>query len=93
MQGSAVTLKLWWWSDSRRLDVMRVRAAVVERLKAALADAGIDLPYDTVVQLWHDQTETWDGVRGRQREGWPKPPDGPQPLPARDAPRDRRGAE
>ncbi|MGE4221456.1 MAG: mechanosensitive ion channel family protein [Alphaproteobacteria bacterium] len=85
LAGSAVTLKVWWWSDSRRLDVMRVRAAVVERLKAAFGAAGIDLPFETVVQLWHDQTEEWDGVRGRQREGWPKPPDSAAvPRPARE---------
>ena len=32
---------------------------------------GIDLPYPTRQILFHDQTETTDGDRRRQREGWP----------------------
>ncbi len=42
----------------------------------ALAAAGIDLPLPTRVVLFHDQTEDADGVRGRQREGWPVEPTG-----------------
>lgn len=32
---------------------------------------GIDLPFDTRMVLFHDQTEEADGDRRRQREGWP----------------------
>lgn len=32
---------------------------------------GIDLPFETRVVLFHDQTEETDGDRRRQREGWP----------------------
>ena len=33
------------------------------------------MPFETVVQLFHDQTEETDGARGDQREGWPKTPE------------------
>jgi small-conductance mechanosensitive channel len=80
---SWVTLKIWWWTHSRRVDVVLIRARVIETLKHALDDAGIDMPFPTAVQLWHDQTEAVDGVRGRQREGWPRQPGCVPPLPAR----------
>ncbi|WP_312745748.1 hypothetical protein [Candidatus Nitrospira neomarina] len=38
--------------------------------------AGIDMPYETQVQLFHDQTESMDGDRATQRQGWPAPKDG-----------------
>lgn len=33
--------------------------------------AGIDLPFPTQQILFHDQTESTDGDRANQREGWP----------------------
>lgn len=80
---SQVTLKIWWWTRSAQIDVMETRARVIAAVKAALDAAGIDMPYETVVQLWHDQTEETDGVRGRQREGWPPPRNAAPPRPAR----------
>ncbi|MEO7854196.1 MAG: mechanosensitive ion channel family protein [Rubrivivax sp.] len=78
LSASWVTIRARWWTDSRRSDVVRVRAQVLEAIKNGLDEAGIDMPYDTQVQLFHDQTEDHDGVRGEQREGWPsggkKPP-------------------
>ena len=77
LAASWVTIRARWWTDSRRIDVVTVRAHVLEAIKNALDEAGIDMPFDTQVQLFHDQTEADDGVRGRQREGWPaggKPP-------------------
>ncbi len=34
------------------------------------------MPYDTQVQLFHDQTEAGEGDRSQQREGWPAPKEG-----------------
>lgn len=76
LAASWVTIRARWWTDSRRADVVRVRAAVVESIKGALDDAGIDMPYETQVQLFHDQTEADDGDRQSQREGWPAPESG-----------------
>jgi small conductance mechanosensitive channel len=45
---------------------------VLTAIKYALDKHGIDMPYNTQVILHHDQTEELDGVRGKQREGWPK---------------------
>jgi hypothetical protein len=49
-------------------------AGSVEGDRSRADGAGIDIPFQTVVQLWHDQTEEIDGIRGRQREGWPRQP-------------------
>jgi small conductance mechanosensitive channel len=70
---SSVDIKVRWWTDSRRSNVVTVRSRVVEALKTALSDAGIDLPFPTQTILFHDQTEEGDGDRARQREGWPAP--------------------
>ncbi len=80
---SSVLLRVRWWTHSIRTDVVHVRAAVLEAVKKALDKAGIDMPFETQVLLWHDQTEDLDGKRGKQREGWPTRPDGEQPRPAR----------
>ena len=76
LAASWVTIRVRWWTDVRRADVVRVRSDVIIALKKALDAAGIDMPYDTQVQLFHDQTEDVDGIRGAQREGWPKPREG-----------------
>jgi len=55
---------------------VHVKSRVIEAIKIALDKAGIDMPFETVVQLFHDQTDEKDGVRGAQREGWPKAADG-----------------
>ncbi len=76
LAASWVTIRVRWWTDSRPADVVRVRSGVVQAIKRGLDKAGIDLPYETQVQLFHDQTEADDGVRGAQREGWPAPKEG-----------------
>ena len=68
---SAVVLRPRWWTDSRRADVMHVHSEVVRAIKLGLDGAGIDMPFETHVHLFHDQTEEADGRRGEQREGWP----------------------
>jgi len=69
--GSSINLKLRWWTDPHIAEVVAVRGRVVESVRQALGDAGIDLPFPTRVVLLHDQTEETDGDRARQREGWP----------------------
>lgn len=83
IDSSQVTLRLWWWTASTQAEVLQTRGRVIAAVKNALEVAGIDMPFETVVQLWHDQTEETDGIRGRQREGWPPRPDGSQPRPVR----------
>ena len=76
LAASWVTIRARWWTDSRRADVVGVRAEVIEKVKAALDDAGVDMPFETQVHLFHDQTEADDGDRSSQREGWPTDDDG-----------------
>ncbi|MGE0315022.1 MAG: mechanosensitive ion channel family protein [Lautropia sp.] len=78
---SWVSLNLRWWTQSRRADVVHVRSAVIEAVKRALDAAGIDMPFETQVHLFHDQSEEVDGRRGQQREGWPRPRDREPPRP------------
>ncbi|MEM1086603.1 MAG: mechanosensitive ion channel family protein [Pseudomonadota bacterium] len=81
LAASWVTLRLRWWTDTRRADVVAVRSQIIEGIKKTLDDAGIDMPYDTVVNLFHDQTDEYDGIRGKQREGWPARSDNDRPKP------------
>lgn len=79
---SAVSLRLRWWTHSRRADVLDVQDRVVCAVKAALTRQGIDIPFPTRVILFHDQSEETDGDRRRQREGWPAgAADPPKPRP------------
>lgn len=71
LAASWVTLRARWWTDSSRADVVKVRAAIIEAFKHALDEADIDMPFETQVHLFHDQTEETDGDRTSQREGWP----------------------
>lgn len=79
LAASAVVLRVRYWTASQRIDVVHQRGKVVEAVKGALDDAGIDMPFDTQVLLLHDQTEETDGLRGAQREGWPKSANPPRP--------------
>jgi small-conductance mechanosensitive channel len=74
---SSVMLRLRWWiAPPRRFEVVHARDAVLTQVRAAVLGAGIDLPFPTRQVLLHDQTESGDGDRRRQREGWPARPDG-----------------
>ncbi|MEP6975896.1 MAG: mechanosensitive ion channel family protein [Spartobacteria bacterium] len=73
---SWVTIRARWWTQSRRADVVHVKGSVIKAMKDALDEARIDMPYETQVHLFHDQTEETEGERGRQREGWPAPKEG-----------------
>ena len=71
LAASWVTVRARWWTDSRRTNVAHVHSRVIMAMKNALDTAEIDMPFETQVHLFHDQTEADDGVRGAQREGWP----------------------
>ncbi len=79
--GSTVNLRARWWIvPPRRSDALDSRDQVLTAVKRGLAANGIDLPFPTRQILFHDQTETTDGDRSRQREGWPSGKgDVPQP--------------
>ncbi len=83
LDASWVTIRARWWTRPDRASVVAVTARVLPAIKSALQAAGIDLPFETTVQLFHDQTEELDGLRGRQREGWPAPRGEEPPRPAR----------
>ena len=84
----AVILRPRWWTDAHRSDVVKTRTQVVSAIKEALDANGIDMPYETQVHLFHDQTEVVDGRRGEQREGWPAGPNGERP-PSREESREK----
>ena len=81
LAASWVTLRARWWTNSKRGDVVKQRSQVVRAVKYALDKAAIDMPYDTRVHLFHDQTEETDGDRTHQREGWPSPVESESPKP------------
>jgi small-conductance mechanosensitive channel len=70
----------FWITPPRRRDAMDALDLAIERVKAGLVQAGVDLPYPTSQLLFHDQTEETDGDRARQREGWPAGPNPPPPA-------------
>ncbi len=71
LAGSSVNIRVRWWCESQRANVVRTHGEVIAAIKRDLSAAGIDLPFPTRVVLLHDQTEATDGIRTRQREGWP----------------------
>jgi small-conductance mechanosensitive channel len=81
LAASWVTIRARWWTDSQRGNVVANRSDILRAVKYALDEASIDMPYDTKVHLFHDQTEDMDGDRENQREGWPAPKDGDKPKP------------
>ena len=72
LAASWVTLRVRWWTDSQMASVLEIRSKVLRGIKESLDERGIDMPYDTQVHLFHDQTEDRDGKRKDQREGWPE---------------------
>ncbi|HKV08856.1 MAG TPA: mechanosensitive ion channel family protein [Thermoanaerobaculia bacterium] len=69
---SSVNLRARWWIEPpRRSDALDSQDGVLRAIKKTLSEHGIDLPFETQVLLFHDQTEDTDGNRKHQREGWP----------------------
>lgn len=81
LAGSSQNLRVRWWTDPTRANVVKTRDRVLETVSKRLAGAGIDLPFPTNVVLLHDQTEAIDGDRAKQREGWPAGDNPPKPRP------------
>jgi small-conductance mechanosensitive channel len=81
LDASTVNIKLRWWTASERASVVAVQGRVIQAVKKALTEAGIDIAFPTRVVLFHDQTESTDGDRRRQREGWPAGSNPPEPRP------------
>lgn len=74
----SVNLEVRFWIDPPvRKEAVETQDIVLEAIKNALPAAGFDLPFPTQQVLYHDQTETTDGNRSRQREGWPARQDNP----------------
>lgn len=76
---SSKNIRVRWWTEPARSDVVRVRGDVLQAVAEALSGAGMDLPFPTTQILFHDQTEEADGDRRRQREGWPAGANPPKP--------------
>lgn len=81
----ANVIRLRWWTASDQSTVRHTTGEVLQSVYQALDKAGIDMPYPTHVQLFHDQTDEHDGDRARQREGWPTTGDDPKPKRIADA--------
>ena len=64
-------IRLRWWTKSDRASQIHTFGEVLQAVYMRLDEEGIDMPYPTHVQLFHDQTEETDGDRAKQREGWP----------------------
>lgn len=75
LDDSYVTIRVRWWTDSTRTNVVHVQARVIQAIFEAARAHGIDLPFPTRVLLFHDQSEPADGDRTRQREGRPPAPE------------------
>jgi small-conductance mechanosensitive channel len=78
---SGVIVRVRWWTESRRNQVVAAQGQAVGAIRAALREAQVDLAFPTRMVLFHDQTEEADGDRIRQREGWPAGEDPPPPRP------------
>lgn len=79
LAASWITLRIRWWTEPLRSNVVVRRSEVLKQVAEALSEAGIDLPFETQVQLFHDQSEETDGDRTKQREGWPAGDAPPKP--------------
>lgn len=57
---SWVTIRVRWWTHSRRADVTRVHAEVIRAIKLTLDDAGIEMPSENLVCFLREQIEVED---------------------------------
>lgn len=53
---SALILRVRWWTDSRRAEVVGLQGQVLAAVKDKLLQNGVDLPYPTRTVLFHDQS-------------------------------------
>jgi small-conductance mechanosensitive channel len=75
LSASWVAIRVRWWTSNNGGNVVKNKSDIIKNIKKALDEAHIDMPYETKVHLFHDQTEERDGKPGHQREGWPSPKD------------------
>lgn len=68
LAASWVTIRARWWTSSTQSDETHVRARVIQAVKEALDEAGIDMPFETQVHLFHDQTQEAERKRDTQRK-------------------------
>ncbi|WP_363351616.1 mechanosensitive ion channel family protein [Methylocystis echinoides] len=61
----------YWIKPTVMREVVESTDEVYRAITPALTAAGIDMPFPTYQVLFHNQTETADGNRTLQREGWP----------------------
>lgn len=54
---SWMTLKVRWWVDTERDPAYTVTAEVLTAIKKAFDASGIDMQFETQVNLFHNQTE------------------------------------
>lgn len=78
LAASWVSIRARWWTSSEQTEATHVRAKVIQSVKEALDDAGIDMPFETQVHLFHDQTDGSDQKQNAQREGSPAGPRKPK---------------
>lgn len=82
-------LRARWWTKPAQAEVMVVQDRVITAIEATLTANAIDMPYPTQVHLFHDQTEEHDGIRSKQREGWPSDGNDPKTIRIADSLRER----
>lgn len=69
---SVIMIRVRWWIDTgTQMNVVSSTDQVLTAIKNRLTEEGIDLPFPTQQILFHNQTESGDGDRQQQREGWP----------------------
>ncbi len=67
LAASSVNFDVYFWTDSRQADVLKVRNDIATGIKYALDQAGIDMPYPHSVVLFHDVTGTREGDQTRDK--------------------------
>jgi len=63
---SSVNFTVYFWTESPQANVLKVRDRVATKIKLALDQAGIDMPFPHSVVLFHDATGTRAGDIDRQ---------------------------
>ncbi len=67
LAASWITIRVQWWRGTKQNGV-QIHASVIKAIKQALDKAKIDMPYETRVQLLHDQTGSAEGDNKPQDE-------------------------
>jgi small-conductance mechanosensitive channel len=67
LAASWVTIRVQWWRGTKK-NGAEIHASVIKAIKQALEKAKIDMPFETRVQLLHDQTGSAEGDNQPQDE-------------------------